>query len=305
MKKYLLILFLSLCFVNGNAQAWIYHPMPESNAVWRVDDQNAFPCFIPGLYSSYQYTLVGDTIIGIYTYKKIFISGLTDICFGTPTGFNFLRGALRNDTVNKKVYFRPLVSNALRDTLLYDFSLQVGDTLYGTYNSDPYPNSNFTIDIIDSVLVGNAYHRRFSHAGGSFSYIEGVGSATGLLEPLTMPIDDIIQLMCFSHNSEFYPSSISSCPLIDYTIGISEINSSNDILTISPNPFSSQTTITFSEAQKNTTIRITDMLGQEIKTINFTGKLLTLDKGEMNAGIYFVQTTDEKNNVSNKKIIIQ
>ncbi len=74
---------------------------------------------------------------------------------------------------------------------------------------------------------------------------------------------------------------------------------------ISPNPFTSHTTITFSEAQKNTTIRITDMLGQEIKTINFTGKQLTIDKGEMKAGIYFVQTTDEKKNVTNKKIIIQ
>ena len=47
------------------------------------------------------------------------------------------------------------------------------------------------------------------------------------------------------------------------------------------------------------------MLGQEIKTINFTGKQLTIDKGEMKAGIYFVQTTDEKKNVTNKKIIIQ
>ncbi len=76
-------------------------------------------------------------------------------------------------------------------------------------------------------------------------------------------------------------------------------------MTIAPNPFTSQTTITFSELQKKTTIRITDLLGQEIKIINFTGKQLVIDKAEMKAGIYFVQTTDEQKNICNKKIIIQ
>jgi hypothetical protein len=48
-----------------------------------------------------------------------------------------------------------------------------------------------------------------------------------------------------------------------------------------------------------------DVLGKEIKTINFTGKQLILTKGEMSAGTYFVQITDENNNVVNRKIIIQ
>ena len=45
--------------------------------------------------------------------------------------------------------------------------------------------------------------------------------------------------------------------------------------------------------------------GQEIKTINFTGKQLTIDKGNMEAGIYCVQFTDKNFNIVNKKIIIQ
>jgi hypothetical protein len=74
---------------------------------------------------------------------------------------------------------------------------------------------------------------------------------------------------------------------------------------IYPNPFTSQTTITFSEEQKNTTIKITALLGQEIKVIHFSGRQLVIDKAEMKAGIYFVQTTDEKKHICNKKIIIQ
>ncbi len=86
--------------------------------------------------------------------------------------------------------------------------------------------------------------------------------------------------------------------------GINEHISQETIL-IYPNPFTLQTTINFAEEQKNTTIRITDVLGKEIKIINFTGKQLIIDKGDMKAGIYFVQTLDEKKKLTNNKIIIR
>ena len=95
-------------------------------------------------------------------------------------------------------------------------------------------------------------------------------------------------------------------PLSDMisSVGIEEIRN-NLSLSISPNPFTSQTTISFSAEQKNTTIKITDLLGKEIKTINFTGRQLTIEKGELKEGIYFVQTTDEQKNICNKKVVIQ
>ena len=86
---------------------------------------------------------------------------------------------------------------------------------------------------------------------------------------------------------------------------IPETQNSNTEIIISPNPFTYQTTITFNEAQKNTTIKITDIFGKEIKTIKFTGRQLIIEKAEMEAGIYFVQTTDEQKHICNKKIIIQ
>ena len=39
----------------------------------------------------------------------------------------------------------------------------------------------------------------------------------------------------------------------------------------------------------HTTIKITDILGKEIKTINVTGKQCVIEKGEMSNGIYFVR----------------
>ncbi|MBL0050130.1 MAG: SBBP repeat-containing protein [Bacteroidetes bacterium] len=86
--------------------------------------------------------------------------------------------------------------------------------------------------------------------------------------------------------------------------GFSEIHSLQPEITISPNPFTSLTTIRFLEEQKNTTIKIIDMIGKEIRTINFTGRQFTIEKNEMVAGIYFVQITDEKKSIVKKKIII-
>ena len=96
----------------------------------------------------------------------------------------------------------------------------------------------------------------------------------------------------------------STSAVFQSSVGIDELTNSNSVI-ISPNPFSFQTTITFAEEQKNTTIEIMDVIGKEIKTINFTGKQCLIEKGEMERGIYFVNITDEKKKIINKKIVIQ
>jgi hypothetical protein len=82
-------------------------------------------------------------------------------------------------------------------------------------------------------------------------------------------------------------------------------DNSRSSLTIGPNPFSTEITITFVEEQKHTIVRITDLVGKEIKTLNFTGRQLTIEKGSIQAGVYFVQTTDEKKHIASRKIIVQ
>ncbi len=79
----------------------------------------------------------------------------------------------------------------------------------------------------------------------------------------------------------------------------------NNGISVFPNPFSSQTTLSFSQEQKNSTIKILDVVGKEIKTQTFSGKELIIEKGEMQAGVYFVEITDEKKNVTNKKVVVE
>ena len=113
-------------------------------------------------------------------------------------------------------------------------------------------------------------------------------------------------LRVYDFNAGYPPtSSFSICVSVCSGVGVTAMNNEESGIIIYPNPFTSQTTISFSEEQKHTTIIITDVLGKEIKTINFSGKQCIIEKGEMSNGIYFVRIEDEKKNVINRKIIIQ
>jgi hypothetical protein len=110
--------------------------------------------------------------------------------------------------------------------------------------------------------------------------------------------------MCFANSTTGYIVGSNGTILkMDVTTGIIETQEEL-IFTIYPNPFSTQTNISFNDDNWHE-IKITDVTGNEIKTINYKGKHFIIDIGEIRAGIYFVQTADEKKHVSNKKIIIQ
>lgn len=72
-----------------------------------------------------------------------------------------------------------------------------------------------------------------------------------------------------------------------------------------PNPMDLQLTLRFEREQKNTQIKIVDMLGKQVKSINYSGKEFVFEKGDINSGIYFIHITDCDMNAAVKKIIVQ
>ncbi len=98
--------------------------------------------------------------------------------------------------------------------------------------------------------------------------------------------------------------SVSSASLNMTSIGIEIMQGENGI-NIYPNPFTSQTIVSFTEEQKNITVKIADVLGKEVQSFNFSGKSLLIGRGGLNAGIYFIQIYSENKNVINRKIVIQ
>src|SRR5688572_4384490 len=143
--KYTLSLLFALSMFSANAQTSVYHPFPDSSAMWRQTGYvNGFWCCCTGFgpclkEDDYEFFLQGDTSIGSIAYKKIYLTGLgvehllyavscSPGCSNSDYYYynNEYAGSIRQDTALRKVYFMP--PGHVQDTLLYDFDLQVGDT---------------------------------------------------------------------------------------------------------------------------------------------------------------------------------
>ncbi len=115
--------------------------------------------------------------------------------------------------------------------------------------------------------------------------------------PLNISITDFK-----ANNASGLPLSFNIQPTDLITVGMDN-SSKNDGVSITPNPFTSQFTISFGEEQKNTTIKIMNPLGECIQQLATNNQSLTLDMSGYAKGIYFVRIEDEKKNIVNRKLI--
>ena len=95
--------------------------------------------------------------------------------------------------------------------------------------------------------------------------------------------------------------SIFVTPLIT---GLNKSEIGEDIR-VYPNPFNSQTTLSFNTDVKNVSIKIIDSAGNEVRKAFFSGKELIIQKGELKDGIYCIKIVFVDGRVCLKKIIIQ
>ena len=140
------------------------------------------------------------------------------------------------------------------------------------------------------------------------------GSPSGGIYSGTGVSNDTIY--CFGMNDGTYTitytfTDVNSCSntasdtvVLGLCEGVNQLNKNNEI-TIAPNPFTAQTTITFSEEQKNTVLKITDILGNTIQQTLINDKQSAIDLSGAGKGIYFVEIINEKRHLVNKKIVVQ
>ena len=298
MKKLLLLTFIIITFI-AKSQTWVYHPMPESNATWNF--QVDAPCFpIISLYQDYSITITGDTIIGSKTYHKLFTPFVWNSYSGTSgcsIAYPGYKGAFRQDSIAKKVFYVPYDTT---EYLLYDFNMQVGDTLKGCIASYPYD----TVISIDSILVGSGY-RKIWHLNQyqGIYFIEGIGSTYGLTVGSagnaigTFPFWG---LTCFIQNgSTLYPNTTTSCPLIT---SINSLEKISNQLSVFPNPSNGSFSIETENIELKE-IRISDLLGKEIFHQDKIYQTKTNVDG-LNSGTYILSAVDKDNHSINKKIIV-
>jgi len=260
-----------------------------------------------GTYRYVQYYMAGDTVIDGTTYKIIgqSVSSEYGSCScGIPGDVG--EGFLREDTMAHKVYWR--FPGASSDTLLYDFTLELGDTLRGLYgNTGLCSQAIFTVQSIDSVLVGSSYRKRINFSDididpcNPTSIIEGVGATTGLTSCYATPASFGISLRCFTVGDSLLYSAPCGSDLVacgDIPLGIAAAShSANVLFSISPNP--SAALFHLPQAAEN--ITLFNAMGQFL----FRTHGSTIDLGGYPPGVYTAVVQDAGRMVTQRLVVVR
>jgi hypothetical protein len=100
----------------------------------------------------------------------------------------------------------------------------------------------------------------------------------------------------------YYKKGNDSCGTQPIMSGINDLKLTNT-LSVFPNPFFTETHFYFFEEQINSSLIITNILGEEVKKLFFSGRQLTLEKGELTNGIYFAHIKNGNKSALTKLII--
>ncbi|HTL81179.1 MAG TPA: T9SS type A sorting domain-containing protein [Bacteroidia bacterium] len=87
--------------------------------------------------------------------------------------------------------------------------------------------------------------------------------------------------------------------------GLNPIGAVGNSISIYPNPFNAATTIHFSSSPKNAELKIFNLYGQEVRTIeNISTSDIQIERKDLTDGIYFIQLINANKIITTKKIII-
>lgn len=290
MKRRAIPIFLVLAPILLIGQTNVYHPIPESGAMWR----EYFGGFQVNC-RDYQLTVTDDTIINGNVFHKLQYYGVTHWvdytgnCMSQFSGpYTYESGAYRNDSLNRKVYYWDTYSG---EQLLYDFNLELNDPLpecFGYRYSDGTDTAY--VSSIDSVMVNGQYHKRFAISNSySIDYvylIEGVGSTFGFTASLTPPFEFGSSLICFLIDSvSVYSTYPVECSLVTR---LEEPAKSAQSFNIYPNPVNEGSCVLiFPESPDSYDVEVFDQLGREVIQLMKVRSGAILDINNLDNGIYF------------------
>lgn len=308
MKKLSLIILLAM---TGRviAQTNVYHEFPDSNATWNIVAQGCCWTGCPGpptpnpIIGDYvfSYSIAGDTIINSTAYRSLYKSGSAhEHCsagnyINNWYYYNDYAGGFREDTALHHVYLmQPFFTT---ECLLYDFTAGVGDTIN-------FCEGCAIVLSIDSVLIGNNFRKRWNLSSQTtpYSVIEGIGSTSGLLEPLC-PFEYFGTLTCFTQeNQTLYPDTVTTC---DFITDIAPVDRYSQQLQIVPNPVSTQATLLVQFQMRDATLSILNCVGETVLEVqNINGFSVAIDCVNLPNGVYFFRVTENDVVVGTGKAVI-
>ena len=288
MKKIVLTSILATLTILVSSQTFI-----QENKTWNVVE-----CMNWGGCGTQSFRILGDTTIGQTEYKKLYATNDTTL----SSWYKY--GALREN--ENKVYFYLFANET--EALLYDFSLNVGESFISTHNSFEYQGCpiEMEVSLIDTVTIENGEQRQRINFSDGEEWINGIGSLYGLVYVGVYQciIDMYYNLSCCHENNEliFQSSNFDKC-LINI-VGLNE-NSIQIANSVCPNPFTQSTLLNFDYSSSQTyRLQIINSTGQVVKEINQINSCKVVISGDqLKSGIYFYLLSNDKNEMASGKLI--
>lgn len=249
------------------------------------------------LYLTEIFAYTGDTVIHNQSYQKI--CSTYDSSFSSGWMYS---GAIRGEADQIYAIF-PYMEN---EGLLYDFSIETGDTIYiiNAWCFEPFP---IVCESIDSVEINGSFRKKFTFENQYSQWIEGVGSLEGPLNTgMTNCIFDVFcTLLCFHvDNNLSYPPDANSCYLTNVGVTSKPLT---DHFRIYPNPGPGFINIDFLN-QGNfglADVEIYNALGNLIYETNLSTEIRKqIDIHNQPDGLYLIRI-NIGNTVISRKILIK
>lgn len=300
MKKHALVIIL--VFVAGFLSAQAYEPLIDTTKQWN---------FLYHVESGeckgnndilYDYTIAqrfgGDTIINGLKYNKL------ENCTNDSTykNWKFYNYCIREVVDSQKVYINEHWGT---ETLLYDFSLEKGDSLY--FIGVPVLIDSVAIKFIANKNRKVQYITCYMDNTG-FELIEGVGTKFGLYEHYDWFMGrtgsfPTYNLLCFSKNSELLYKNGESCFLYNDYTNISNKLSKKEF-SIFPNPVSERITIINNSQINDVIISISTVEGRLVLREKMIDTQMDFLVNQLIDGLYFFTISRNNEIINQEKIIV-
>lgn len=220
--------------------------------------------------------------------------------------------SLNNEWINTNIRLRQDSSSKIyilengNESVLYDFSLIIGDTFYiESWDCE------IIVTNIDSVQLNNGEKRKRLFLNNSvhpgeppLEWIEGIGSQFGLTEyrGVYCAIDLNNKLLCFYNNQELlYPANPPNC--FETITSAIEPLSANSKVQIMPNPFNNNIFLYNKSENSIIEFRVYSNLGVEINSKLCTQQINQINLEKLIPGAYHVLIRMENGEAYSKTLI--
>lgn len=282
------LLFILTLFITIPSIAQEYTPMLDTFNEWQVTY-----CY-QGCFTDMYHT-DGDTLFDGKQYKIL-------------DGYHFISRTflLREDLASRNVYLNIANRSGSPEYLLYDFSLNIGDSIDIKNPISPFPAEAgfYKLDsIINRPLVdGNQYRHFYLSPTPSNTisstpavWVEGVGSLSLINAPGGFPdINNVGQLSCFFKNGELFYSnldSISGCE--PRVLGVE--SNYNSLENVTLNTIINDGLCEMYNTENIRFVDVFDLHGRKLsETIGRGETRIELNFSSVSAGIYLVVAYSKK-----------